>query len=178
MSGQNNDQNNDQTAKDIENLVELFNRSDWDEMHLKTDDLEVFLSNDPNASINSLLAPAATTNAPMPQATGPTGEASAPSSADTGNSASDKTKVVSVPEGMVAVTALNLGTFYRAPKPGAAPYVEVGQQIDENTDVCLIEVMKLFTPVKAGTAGKVHAVCIDDGTMVEFGDLLVIIDPS
>ena len=73
MSGQNNDQNNDQTAKDIENLVELFNRSDWDEMHLKTDDLEVFLSNDPNASINSLLAPAAKTNAPMPQATGPTG---------------------------------------------------------------------------------------------------------
>ena len=44
--------------------------------------------------------------------------------------------------------------------------------------MCLIEVMKLFTPVKAGVSGKIHTVCIEDGTMVEFGDLLVIVDPS
>ena len=78
----------------------------------------------------------------------------------------------------MAVSAPNLGTFYRAPKPGAAPYVEVGQEVAADTEVCLIEVMKLFTPVSAGTAGVIHEICIDDGQMVEFGQILVVIDPQ
>ena len=45
--------------------------------------------------------------------------------------------------------APNLGTFYRAPKPGAPPYVAVGQRVEAATEVCLIEVMKLFTSVRA-----------------------------
>lgn len=172
------EQNNDRLAKDIESLVELFNRSDWDEMHLKTDDLEVFLSNDPTA-----VSPSQATTSVVPAAVSlshsdGTKTATA-SAAPAASPKPGKTKaVVDVPDGMVAVTAPNLGTFYRAPKPGAAPYIEVGQAVEANADVCLIEVMKLFTPVKAGLAGKVHAVCIDDGTMVEFGDTLIIIDPS
>ena len=170
-------QDKDQIARDIENLVEIFNRSDWEEMHLKTDDVEIFLSNDPNAS----LTPAPTSSAMVPAAA-PTMPA-APAVSDAATSVTEQSpagdkSAVTIPEGMVAVTAPNLGTFYRSPKPGAAPYVEVGQTVAAETDVCLIEVMKLFTPVKAGCKGTVHQVCIDDGTMVEFGDVLVIIDPS
>ncbi|MGR8947337.1 MAG: acetyl-CoA carboxylase biotin carboxyl carrier protein [Gammaproteobacteria bacterium] len=165
----------ERTARDIENLVEIFNRSDWEEMHLKTDELEIFLSNDPHATLASAAGAAAV--AASPEVT----QSVAPTAASPGLEASNQTSgkpVVQVPDGMVAVTAPNLGTFYQAPKPGAAPYVEVGQMVDENTDVCLVEVMKLFTPVKAATAGKIHAICVEDGTMVEFGDVLVIIDPS
>lgn len=171
------EENNDRLAQDVENLVELFNRSDWDEMHLKTDDLEIFLSNDPNASPIPQAAANQTGSAPVQQAPTVATSEGAPASKAADSSPENK-QVVSVPDGMVAVTAPNLGTFYRAPKPGAAPYVEVGQQVDETTDICLVEVMKLFTPVKAGLAGKIHAVCIDDGTMVEFGDTLMIIDPA
>ena len=170
-------QDKDQIARDIENLVEIFNRSEWEEMHLKTDEVEIFLSNDPKASLSP---------APVSAAAAPTAVAAvpqAPVAADIATAVAEPSSAasksaVTVPEGMIAVTAPNLGTFYRSPKPGAAPYVEVGQAVDENTDVCLIEVMKLFTPVKAANAGKVHEICIDDGTMVEFGDVLVIIDPS
>lgn len=70
------------------------------------------------------------------------------------------------------VTAPNLGTFYRAPKPGAAPYIEVGQTIAEGDELCLIEVMKLFTAVRAEFSGRLHAVLTDDGTMVEAGQPL------
>ena len=169
-------QDKDQIARDIENLMEIFNRSEWDEMHLKTDDVEIFLSNDPKASLAAPVATAAPAAAPV---AAPTPEASGAAAASASEpSAAGPAQDVVVPDGMVAVTAPNLGTFYRSPKPGAAPYVEVGQAVDADTDVCLIEVMKLFTPVKAGTAGKVHEICIDDGTMVEFGDVLVIIDPS
>ena len=61
------------------------------------------------------------------------------------------------PAHWVAVRAPNLGTFYRAPKPGAAPYVSVGQKVDAETEVCLIEVMKLFTYVLAGVSGHCAA---------------------
>ena len=78
---------------------------------------------------------------------------------------------------MVAVRAPNLGTFYRAPKPGAPAYVEVGQAITADTEVCLIEVMKLFTPVKSGVDGTVREICASDGQMVEYEQVLVIVEP-
>ena len=158
--------------KDIESILELFNKSDWDEMHLKTDELEIFLSNDPAAT-----GPSSAGAAPQPDAiasTTRTVDATVTAPASTGATAI----VRAVPDGMVAVSAPNLGTFYRAPKPGAAPYVEVGQEVAADTEVCLIEVMKLFTPVSAGTAGVIHEICIDDGQMIEFGQILVVIDPQ
>lgn len=83
----------------------------------------------------------------------------------------------SLPPGMAGVHAPNLGTFYRAPKPGAAPYVEIGQQVEVDTEVCLIEVMKLFTPVRAGLRGIVCSVEVNDGQMVEYDQLLLVIEP-
>ena len=160
------------TPADIENLIELFNRSDWDEMHLKTDDLEIFLSNDPNARRPSAQAVAAPVAAPQVSSTA-TSTAPAAATAATAHPAE-----VSIPAGMVAVRAPNLGTFYRSPKPGAASYVEVGQAIEADTEVCLIEVMKLFTPVKSGVKGTVRQIVVNDGSMVEYEQVLVIIEPA
>jgi acetyl-CoA carboxylase biotin carboxyl carrier protein len=81
-------------------------------------------------------------------------------------------------DGLVAIRAPNLGTFYRAPKPGAPPYVEVGQTINEDTEICLIEVMKLFAPVAAGVRGVVREVLVKDGQMVEFDAPLMLIEPA
>lgn len=161
------------TPADIENLIELFNRSDWDEMHLKTDALEIFLSNDPNARRPSAQVVVAAPAAAAPAAVGAAPAASAAAPAAAAHSAE-----VSIPAGMVAVRAPNLGTFYRAPKPGAPAYVEVGQAIEADTEVCLIEVMKLFTPVKAGVKGTVRQIVVNDGTMVEYEQVLVIIEPA
>jgi len=160
------------TPADIENLIELFNRSDWDEMHLKTDELEIFLSNDPQARRPTAQAVAAPVAAPVALITG---TSAAPAVAAAGSAHAAE---VSIPAGMVAVRAPNLGTFYRAPKPGAPAYVEVGQAIDADTEVCLIEVMKLFTPVKSGVKGTVRQIVVNDGTMVEYEQVLVIIEPA
>lgn len=70
------------------------------------------------------------------------------------------------------IEAPNLGTFYRSPKPGAAPYVEVGQAIAAGQDLCLIEVMKLFTALRSEVIGTVVAVLVEDGAMVESGQPL------
>ena len=155
--------------KDIESILELFNKSDWDEMHLKTDELEIFLSNDP----------AATGPSPSGAALQSDAIASTTRTVDATPASTGATAIIRVvPDGMVAVSAPNLGTFYRAPKPGAAPYVEVGQEVVADTEVCLIEAMKLFTPVSAGTAGVIHEIWIDDAQMVEFDQILIVIDPQ
>lgn len=161
---------------DITTLVELFAASDWDELHVEIDGLQLFLSTDPDARLAGggcgaaapAIAPGSTragrdrniTEA-APAAVTPRVAAPPPPE---------------VPANWIAVTAPNLGTFYRAPKPGAAPYVEEGQAVNADTEVCLLEVMKLFTTVKAGTAGTVRRICVNDAEMVEFGQTLLFVE--
>jgi acetyl-CoA carboxylase biotin carboxyl carrier protein len=83
----------------------------------------------------------------------------------------------SVPQGMAAVKSPMVGTFYRAPSPGAPPFVEVGQKVQSDTVVCIIEVMKLMNSIPAGTRGVVTHVLVEDGDPVEFGQVLLVIEP-
>ena len=148
--------------KEVEALIRLFERSDWHELRLETDGLKLVLSKDADAAA---LGPAAA------EAAAASAEQAPPGSADSPGDAAPA-------DGLVTITAPNLGTFYRAPKPGVAPYVEVGQQVSEATEVCLIEVMKLFTPVRAGISGRIARACVEDGEMVEFGAPLFLVEPE
>ena len=79
---------------------------------------------------------------------------------------------------MVAIRAPVLGTFYRAPSPGESPFVEVGQSVESDDTVCLIEVMKLFNSIKAGVNGKVAEIRAENGKLVEYNEVLIVIDPA
>ena len=65
-----------------------------------------------------------------------------------------------------------LGVFYRAPAPGAPPYVEVGTRVEPDTVVCLVEVMKMMNSIVAGVAGTVVEVCVENAELVEHGQPL------
>lgn len=80
------------------------------------------------------------------------------------------------PEGHVFIKAANLGTFYRSPKPGAPPYVNIGDEVTPETEVCLIEVMKLFTPLYAGIKGIIREVVVSDSALVEFDQPLFLVE--
>ena len=71
-----------------------------------------------------------------------------------------------------------LGTFYRAPKPGAPPFVEVGAEVEADTVIGIIEVMKLMSTVRAGLRGRVTQILASDGVLVEFGEVLLRISPA
>jgi acetyl-CoA carboxylase biotin carboxyl carrier protein len=95
-----------------------------------------------------------------------------------GANAAQSTQLSAVPPAAddpnsVGVTAPLLGTFYRAPKPGAAPFVEVGSQVEEDTIIGIIEVMKLMNTVRAGVRGKVIQILCRDGALVEYGETLM-----
>lgn len=65
-----------------------------------------------------------------------------------------------------------VGTFYRAPSPESAPYVQVGQDVDEESVVCIIEAMKVMNEIKAEMRGVIAEVLVENGTPVQFGQPL------
>jgi acetyl-CoA carboxylase biotin carboxyl carrier protein len=83
-----------------------------------------------------------------------------------------------VAEGLVAVHPPLLGTFYRAPKPGAPPYVDVGDKVQEETVVGVIETMKMMTPVHAGVRGTVMEFRAVNGEFADADAVLLVVDPA
>ena len=83
-----------------------------------------------------------------------------------------------VPPGLTGIRAPLPGTFYRAPKPGADPYVEVGSRVEEDTVVGLLETMKLFNSVHANVRGVVVEFLIDDAEPADRGAVLILVRPE
>ena len=78
----------------------------------------------------------------------------------------------------VKITSPMVGTFYKASSPGAALFTEVGKTISTGQVVCIIEAMKMMNEIEAEVSGKVIEVCVEDGQPVEFGQTLMIVEPS
>src|SRR5262249_50221339 len=81
------------------------------------------------------------------------------------------------PDNSVRITSPMVGTFYRAPEPGAPPFVDIGQEVEVESIVCIIEVMKLMHSIPAGCKGVVTHIGPQDGEPVQFGQVLLVIEP-
>jgi acetyl-CoA carboxylase biotin carboxyl carrier protein len=71
-----------------------------------------------------------------------------------------------------------IGTFYRSPTPDKPSFVQVGDQINEGSPVCIIEAMKLFNEIESEVSGKIVKVLVDDNSPVEYDQPLFLVDPS
>ena len=71
-----------------------------------------------------------------------------------------------------------VGTYYKAPEPGADPYVKVGSRVTSGQTVCIIEAMKIMNEIEAEIAGVIREVCVEDAQPVEFGQVLFRVDPN
>ena len=74
------------------------------------------------------------------------------------------------------VTSPMVGTFYRAPSPGADPFVQVGSQVKKGDTLCIIEAMKLLNEIEAEVSGTVKEILVDNAQPVEFGQALFVIE--
>jgi len=137
------------TAEDVAEITRLLEESQFDELHLEHAGFKLTLKRGA-----ALRREAASASAPA--------ASPAPASAA---SASDGS--------MLEVTAPFVGIFYRAPRPGAPPYIEVGSQVEKDTTVGIIEVMKLMNAVRAEVSGTVVEVLVEDGAVVEYGQVLL-----
>ncbi len=78
----------------------------------------------------------------------------------------------------VTIKSPMVGTFYRKPSPDKAYFVNVGDMVNENTVVCIIEAMKLFNEIEAEVSGKIVKILVDDASPVEFEQPLFLVDPG
>jgi len=156
------------TYQDLLQIVELVKASShFRKFHLKVGDVELDLERNPAAAPAAVAAPA-----PAERATAPAG-AAPPAAVEQ----PQRGAPLGYPESAVVITSPMVGTFYRAPEPGARPFVDVGQPVESAATVCIIEVMKLMNSIPAGARGMVTHILVDDGEPVEFGQPLMVIEP-
>jgi acetyl-CoA carboxylase biotin carboxyl carrier protein len=79
-----------------------------------------------------------------------------------------------LPEGHVVKSPM-VGTFYRAPSPGAEPFIEIGQSVKSGDTLCIIEAMKLLNEIESDATGVIKAILVENGQPVEFGEPLFIV---
>lgn len=160
------------TDADVQAILKLLSAADHlAEFRIRSGDIEIAYSR--NGSGATLLpAPASTALAPAAAAS-PAPVAAAPAAPAPLAAAAAPTPLAGT-----QVASPMFGTFYRAPAPGAPPFVEVGQAVEPDTVVCIIEVMKLMNSVTAGVRGTVRQVLVADSQPVELGQPLVVIEPA
>ncbi|OFT84188.1 acetyl-CoA carboxylase biotin carboxyl carrier protein [Corynebacterium sp. HMSC29G08] len=159
---------NTPNINEIKSLLEWVNQSgDIQELNIKYGDVELAMSRTPGG-LNVAAAPAAPA-APAPAPEAPKAEAPA----ETPKAEAPKTAPSS--DG-VQVKSPMVGTFYAAPKPGADPFVKVGDTVEVGQVLCIVEVMKLMNNIEAKVAGTVTEILVENEDAVEHGQVLMVIE--
>lgn len=176
----------DDEVRQIAQLVETLEKSSFDFLQLSVGDLKVTISKGsvppgaasgvPTASTAVSAPAAAAPVAPAPVAAAPVTAAPATAAVPS----APKPQPASGPraDGTVEIVAPMMGRFYAKPEPGAAPFVTVGAQVSADSTVGLIEVMKVFTAVRAGVAGVITEICVQDAEFIEYGHVLFRVRPT
>ena len=168
---------------DVIQILKLMDESDYEMLRLETDDLKIVVNKRGGSSVvsekNSLI-PELNSGSLANEETVVMSKSDDPAPLPSVTVKESKQIIEReiVEQGLVPVNSPMLGTFYKSPKPGEPPFVEVGADVVEDTTVCIIEVMKLFSTIHAGVRGSVGRVCAGDGELVEYGQPLFLIDPE
>ena len=94
------------------------------------------------------------------------------------SAASPVTFPASETAGLIPVESPMVGTFYRAPAPGAEPYVKEGDLVEKGTVLCIIEAMKLMNEIEAEVRGRIAKILVENAQPVEFGQTLFLLEPA
>jgi acetyl-CoA carboxylase biotin carboxyl carrier protein len=145
------------TAKDVAEILRILEESSFDQLSLEMDGVKLHLQR------GSAVRQAGDTQpAPSPPA----------------NSLLLPTPKPPSEPGLLEIPSPLVGIFYLTPKPGEAPFVELGTKVEEETVIGIIEVMKLMYSVRAGVRGEVAEILVKSGTAVEFGEILMRVRPE
>jgi len=146
----------------VKKLIELLDESGIAEIEISEGEDSVRISRYPQGAPAVIAAPAQVAVA-APAAAPAAAAAPAPAPAET-------------EEDGFLVAAPMVGTFYASSSPGAAPYVQVGDRVNEGDTLCIIEAMKMMNQIEAEVAGTIKSIRVQNGDPVEYGQILFVID--
>ncbi|MEY3544045.1 MAG: acetyl-CoA carboxylase biotin carboxyl carrier protein [Cyanobacteriota bacterium] len=150
----------------LRELIALLGESDIQELKLEGDDFRLELRRNLPASQPQVVMQAAPAALPAPVAAAPAMPSVAPPAAP------------AVRSDLVEITAPMVATFYRAPSPGDPAFVELGARINVGQTVCILEAMKLMNELESEVSGEVVEILVENGTPVEFGQVLMRVKPG
>ena len=151
----------------VKKLIELLDESGIAEIEITEGEESVRISRYAQGAPVAMAAPA-----PAPAAA-PAAATLAPSAAP---AESTPAEAPSADEDGYEVTAPMVGTFYTASSPGSAPFIQVGDRINEGDTLCIIEAMKMMNQIESDISGVVKSIRVQNGEPVEYGQVLVVID--
>jgi acetyl-CoA carboxylase biotin carboxyl carrier protein len=169
---------------DVIKIIKLMDESDYDELHLEMGDLKLTIAKRGTGGLSSMKEPPAPAPVEPKRPLTPASAVADQAPHGTESVTRDKAPQAEVPvsiaggDGLIPIQSPLLGTFYRGPKPGAPSFVEVGSRVMKNDTVCLIEVMKTFTTLKAGVEGRIARICAENAQMVEYQQTLFLVEPE
>ena len=150
----------------LRELIALLGESDIQELKLEGDDFRLELRRNLPASQPQVVMQAAPAAMPASVAAAPATPSVAPPAAP------------AVRSDLVEITAPMVATFYRAPSPGDPAFVELGARINVGQTVCILEAMKLMNELESEVSGEVVEILVENGTPVEFGQVLMRVKPG
>jgi acetyl-CoA carboxylase biotin carboxyl carrier protein len=151
--------------KDLKLLVKMITETDITEFELDNSEEKIVIRRGPKTEYINVAAPAAQMFSAPQQVATPVASASAAPAAS-----------VAVVEAGETVNSPIVGSFYRAPAPDAAPYVEIGQVVEKGQVICIVEAMKLMNEIEAEYRCKIVKICKENAQAVEFGDPLFVVE--
>ena len=154
--------------KDLKSLIKMVTETDITEFDLENAEEKIRIKRGVTPEVIHYQAPQHV--APV-QYAAPQQAAAAPAAVEAAPAPS------AAPEKGQAITSPIVGTFYRAPAPDAAPYVEVGQVVEKGQVLCIVEAMKLMNEIEAEYRCKILKICKENAQPVEFGETLFIVEP-
>jgi acetyl-CoA carboxylase biotin carboxyl carrier protein len=153
----------------LKKLIDLVQESGIGEIEITEGEEKVRISRQPTGQPVLMAAPSM-----QPMALGAPGNPATGPSAGAGGAAAPPAAAPE-PTGHTLKSPM-VGTFYRAPSPGAPNFVEVGQSVTKGQTLCIIEAMKLLNEIESDVAGKVKAILVENGQPVEYGQPLFVIE--
>ena len=174
----------DLTNEDVADILALLDSLPYDSLDVETPRFRLTLRRAPGGGWTEesevLTEPTLVTPAPN-DASGPSPGAARLGERDVAAAAAGQHGQHGLPgdaDGLAVVAAPLPGTFYRAPRPGADPFVQVGDDVVPDTVVAIVETMKLMNSVHAGTTGRVARITVDNGEFAPLGTTLMLIEPA
>ena len=146
----------------LQQIVKLMAANDLNTVDVRDGDRRIILKRGPSAPVMMSMPAMAS-----PMAANPGGGGSSAPAAPVDEEA-----------GLKPIKSPMVGTFYAAPAPDAKAFVSVGSKVDEETDVCVIEAMKVFNNIKAEMRGTIAKILVQSGQAVEFGQTLFLVKPA
>lgn len=168
---------------ELKSLLDWVNQSgDIEELSIKYGDIELALSKTPGGLSHLKAAPAPAPAAPEAAPAAPAPAPAAPAveeaPAPKATEPAPTPAASEAPADGVEITAPMVGTYYAAPKPGADPFVKVGDEVEVGQVLCIVEVMKLMNNIEAKVAGTVKQILVENEEAVEHGQTIMIIEPK